>query len=48
MTSINFHIRGPNTEEKVSCVLDFYISADDHFSHFEDLKATFSQLTFSR
>jgi len=41
MTSIIFHTRGPNTQENVSYVLDFYVSADVHFPHFEELKSNF-------
>jgi len=41
MTSIIFHIRGPNSQENVSYLLDFYVSSDVHFSRFEELKSTF-------
>jgi len=41
MTSIIFHIRGPNTQENLSYILDFYVSSDGHFSRFEELKITF-------
>ena len=41
MTSISFHPRRHNTQENVSYGLDFYDSADLHFSHFEELKSTF-------
>jgi len=41
MTSIFFHIRRPTTQENVSYILDFYVSADVHFSRFEELKITF-------
>jgi len=44
MTIIIFLIRGPNTQENVSYLLDFYVSADIHFSPSEELKITF--LTF--
>jgi len=40
-TSIIFHIRGPNTQEKLSYILEFYVSSDVHFSRFEELKITF-------
>jgi len=30
-----FHSRGPNTQENVTYVLDFYVSADDLFSNFD-------------
>ena len=39
--SIIYHTRGPNTQDNVNYVLDFYVPADVHFSHFEDLKFTF-------
>jgi hypothetical protein len=38
--NIFFHIRGPNTQENVSYILDFYVSSDVHFSRFEELKIT--------
>jgi len=30
-----FHSRRPNTQENVSYVLEFYVSADTHFSNFD-------------
>jgi len=44
MTSITFHARRPNIEENVSYVLGFYVSADVHNSHFEELKIKFFTL----
>jgi len=37
ISSIIFHNRGTN----VNYVLDFYVPADVHFSHFKELKSTF-------
>ena len=39
--SIIFHIRGPNTQEKVGYILNIYVSSNVHFSRFEDTKFTF-------
>ena len=41
MTNIIFYIRGSNTQENLSYLLDFYVSSDDHFSRLEELKNTF-------
>jgi len=41
MTSIIFHIRGPNTQENLSYILGFCVSSDVHFWRFEELKITF-------
>ena len=40
-TSWIFHTRRLNAQENVSYVLDFYVSTNIHFSHFEKLKSTF-------
>jgi len=34
MTNIIIHILGPNTQENVSYILDFYVSSDVHFFPF--------------
>ena len=47
MTSIIFHTRRPNTQENVSYILDIYVSAHAHFSHFEKLKCKFSHRSIS-
>jgi len=47
MTSINFLTRRPNTQENLSYLLEFYVSSDVHFSHFEELKWSFSQCSIS-
>jgi len=41
MTIIIFHIRRPDNQENVSYVLNFYVSDEVHFSHFDELKSTF-------
>jgi len=41
ISSIIFHTRGRNTQDNVNYVLDVYVPADVHFSHFEELKSTF-------
>jgi len=41
MTSIILHTRGPNTQENISYILDFYVPADDNFSNLEELKSNF-------
>jgi len=41
ISTIIFHTRGPNTQDNVHYLLDIYVPADVHFSHFEDLKFTF-------
>jgi len=47
MVGIIFHTRIPYTQENASYVLGFYVSSDVHFSHFEELKITFSPCSFS-
>ena len=47
MTSIIFHNQAPKTQEKLSYVLYFYVSADDQISHFEELKKRFSHRSIS-
>ena len=41
ISSIIFDTRGPNTQDNVYYALDFYVPADVHFSHFEELKSMF-------
>jgi len=47
MASIIFHTRRPNTHENLVYVLDFHVSDDVHFSHFEEMKERFSHLSIS-
>ena len=47
MISIIVHTRRPNTQQNVSYLLDFYVSANIHFSHFEELKSTFLHRSIS-
>jgi len=45
MTSIIFHTRGPNTQENVRYVFNFYVSGD--VPHLESWKANFSRRSIS-
>jgi len=41
MTSIIVHTGILNTQENVSYILNFFVLADVHFSHFDELKSKF-------
>ena len=47
MKSIILHTPRTNIQLRVSYALSFYVSADFGFSHFEDLKSTFSHRSIS-
>jgi len=48
MKSIIFHTRRPKIQENFSYVIKFYVSADVHFSHFDEQKSTvFKSLHFA-
>ena len=44
ITSIIVHTRRPNTQENICNILPFYVSHENIFSHFEQLKRTFFTL----
>ena len=49
MTCIILNTRIPNCQLNVCYALGFYVSADFHFSHFEELKSTsFTSLHFAQ